>query len=107
MPSIFHEKIFYFGMIYHIMISIRRTSFWFGTVGLILILMKYVSTGRLLPETSLPVLLMWLVYAINVRYNKADRKMQENYQDQIFWLSMNTEVVDRLLTVGARASSSE
>jgi hypothetical protein len=40
---------------------------------------------------------VWLVYLLNVRYNKADRKMQENYQDQIFWLQMNNDVVESTL----------
>ena len=34
---------------------------------------------------------------LNVRYNKADRKMQENFQDQIFWLEMNQSAVDELI----------
>jgi hypothetical protein len=40
---------------------------------------------------------VWLIYALNVRYNKADRKMQENYQDQIYWLQMNNELVEGIL----------
>jgi len=31
-----------------------------------------------------------------VKYNKADRKMQDNYQDQIFWLQMNEELIKDL-----------
>jgi hypothetical protein len=32
-----------------------------------------------------------------VRYNKADRKMQENYKDQIYWLEVNNDLVETLL----------
>ena len=84
-------------MIYHIMINIRRTSFWFGlasAAGIMIhiALVQYVT----IPVVSV-TLLIWLVYGLNVRHNKADRKMQENYQDQIFWLEMNTETVDALI----------
>jgi hypothetical protein len=41
-------------------------------------------------------ILIWLIYLLNVKYNKADRKMQENYQDQIFWLQMNEELIQDL-----------
>jgi hypothetical protein len=104
MPASFHEKIFFFGMIYHVMISIRRTSFWFGVAGICLIIERYVTAGHILPETMLSVVLVWFVYALNVRYNKADRKIQENYLDQIFWLKMNDQLVSEVLTTGADAS---
>ena len=96
-PSAAHEKIFFFGTIYHIMISIRRTSFGFGIVGPILLAVDFTAKAHLTLQSVIPVLLVWLIYAVNVRYNKADRKMQENYQDQIFWLSMNTQLVDSLI----------
>jgi hypothetical protein len=32
-----------------------------------------------------------------VKYNKADRKMQENYLDQIFWLRMNEDLLKDIL----------
>jgi hypothetical protein len=41
-------------------------------------------------------LLVCLIYLLNVKYNKADRKMQENYQDQIFWQQMNGEIIKEL-----------
>jgi hypothetical protein len=41
-------------------------------------------------------LLACLIYLLNVKYNKADRKMQENYQDQIFWLQMNGGIIKDL-----------
>jgi hypothetical protein len=97
MPSTFHDKIFFFGMIYHIMISIRRTSFWFGLTGLVLLGVYFSRHGQIVLDTVVPVVGIWLIYAVNVRYNKADRKMQENFQDQIFWLSMNTKLIDGLL----------
>ncbi|MGA9406942.1 MAG: hypothetical protein WBW71_07400 [Bacteroidota bacterium] len=97
MPSPAHEKIFFFGTIYHIMISIRRTSFGFGLVGFVLLAVDVTMKSHLVLLSVLPVALVWLIYAMNVRYNKADRKMQENYQDQIFWLLMNTKLVDDLI----------
>ncbi|MGB2868299.1 MAG: hypothetical protein WBD36_07610 [Bacteroidota bacterium] len=98
-PQTFHEKIFYFGTIYHIMIQIRRTSFWFGLVAVAILGVELVWGAPLAQLQGLVVftVLVWLVYFLNVRYNKADRKMQENYQDQIFWLEMNDDVVKDLL----------
>lgn len=97
MPLTVHDKIFYFGMIYHIMINIRRTSFWFGVLGFLGLIVEIVMTNYLTPVSIVSVLLIWLVYFLNVRYNKADRKMQENYLDQIFWLEMNKELVDTMI----------
>ena len=97
MPEEAREKIFFFGTVYHVMISIRRTSFGFGVLGLALLLVDYTLKSHLLPASVLPVALVWLVYAVNVKYNKADRNMQENYLDQIFWLTMNTKLVDDLI----------
>jgi len=97
MPTAAHEKIFFFGTIYHIMISIRRTSFGFGIVGLVLLAVDFGLKSHFFIQSVIPVLLVWVIYVVNVRYNKADRKMQENYQDQIFWLSMNTQLVDGLI----------
>jgi chromate transport protein ChrA len=98
MPASFHEKIFFFGTIYHIMIQIRRTSFWFGIIFLAAVAMQiasgvFVQSGALL----IVAVLVWIVYGMNVRYNKADRKMQENYQDQIYWLEQNSDIVLTLL----------
>ncbi|MBM4168407.1 MAG: hypothetical protein FJ215_04545 [Ignavibacteria bacterium] len=99
MPSSFHEKVFYFGTIYHIMIQIRRTSFWFALLTSALILYQ-ISTGHELYQLQ-PLILfavgIWLVYLLNVQYNKADRKMQENYRDQIFWLQMHDDLVEYVL----------
>lgn len=97
MPLTVHDKVFFFGMIYHIMINIRRTSFWFGILGFIGLIVQIVMTQYMTPVSIVAVLLIWLVYFLNVRYNKADRKMQENYLDQIFWLEMNKEIVDRMI----------
>ncbi len=84
-------------MIYHIMINIRRTSFWFGLLGIIALVIQIAATQNTNMIAVTTVFIIWLVYGLNVRYNKADRKMQENYQDQIFWLEMNTEIVDSLI----------
>lgn len=98
-PAIFHEKIFYFGTIYHIMIQIRRTSLWFAVLATLATIAHAVSSpsGEATTLLALFATSVWLVYILNVRYNKADRKMQENYRDQIFWLEMNDELVDSLL----------
>ena len=99
MVPTFHEKIFYFGTIYHIMIQIRRTSFWFGLLAIAALAVELVAGIPLVQLQGLVVfaVLIWLVYILNVRYNKADRKMQENYQDQIFWLEMNDDTVKDVL----------
>ena len=98
-PIVFHEKIFFFGTIYHIMIQIRRTSLWFAVLATL-------TTGALaasgigvsaLGPLSLLAGIIWLIYLLNVRFNKADRKMQENYQDQIFWLQMHDDLIVDLL----------
>jgi membrane protein implicated in regulation of membrane protease activity len=98
MPPAFQDKVFFFGMIYYVMISIRRISFWFTFIGIILLLVKFAATGHFFIEGIIPVAFVGVVYVLNVRYNKADRKMQENFQDQIFWLTMNHELVDALIT---------
>jgi membrane protein implicated in regulation of membrane protease activity len=96
-PITMHDKVFFFGMIYHIMINIRRTSFWFGVMGIIGIIVQIAMLQQTTMLAVSSVFIIWLVYASTVRYNKADRKMQENYQDQIFWLEMNNEIVDSLI----------
>ena len=96
-PITMHDKVFFFGMIYHIMINIRRTSFWFGLFGIITLIVQIAAAQQTNMIAVSTVLIIWLVYGLNVRYNKADRKMQENYQDQIFWLEMNKEFVDSLI----------
>ena len=35
MPSAFHEKVFFFGTVYHILIQIRRTLFWFAILSIV------------------------------------------------------------------------
>jgi hypothetical protein len=105
MPLTIHDKIFFFGMIYHIMVNIRRTSFWFGLAGTAGLILQIVLTRYMTPMSAAAVLAIWFVYFLNVRYNKADRKMQENYIDQIFWLEMNTDVVDRLILMRIQTDS--
>jgi hypothetical protein len=99
MPTAFTEKIFLFGTIYHIMVQIRRMSFWFAVAGTMSILVR-MSMGIPLPEQQTAVIftvLVWFLYILNIRYNKADRKMQENYQDQILWLRMNNDLLEDIL----------
>jgi hypothetical protein len=97
-PAAFHEKIFFFGTVYHIMIQIRRTSFWFAILSVLCIAVQTATGTALMDQQGLILfcILVWLVYFLNVRYNKADRKMQENYQDQIFWLQMNEDIIKKL-----------
>jgi hypothetical protein len=97
-PPAFHEKIFFFGTVYHIMIQIRRTSFWFAILSLIYLTVQIALGIALVDQQGLVsfCLLVCLIYLLNVKYNKADRKMQENYQDQIFWLQMNGEIIKEL-----------
>jgi hypothetical protein len=98
-PPVFHEKIFFFGTIYHIMIQVRRTSLWFAVLAT-LIAGAMVTQGaalRTLGGLLIFAAVTWLLYLLNVRYNKADRKMQENYRDQICWLEMNNDLVESII----------
>lgn len=99
MPPAFHEKIFFFGTVYHIMTSIRRTSFWFALFATGAVAFEISRNTPLSEQQALLLytIAVWLVYLFNVRYNKADRKMQENYQDQIFWLQINNDQVESVL----------
>lgn len=99
MPPAFHEKIFFFGTVYHIMSSIRRTSFWFALFATGAVAVEVSRNTPLVDQQGLLLfaIAVWLIYLLNVRYNKADRKMQENYQDQIFWLQMNNDRVESIL----------
>lgn len=104
-PRSFHDKIFFFGTIYHIMILLRRTTFWFAVAALAGILIR-TAAGHPLADQAASVVFavaVWLIYLLNVRYNKADRKMQENYQDQIFWLEMNHEIVENTIRQYSRS----
>jgi hypothetical protein len=94
----FHEKVFFFGTVYHIMIQIRRTSFWFAVLSILSLAVQTASGIALADQQGLIsfCILVCIVYLLNVKYNKADRKMQENYQDQIFWLQMNPEIIKDL-----------
>jgi len=98
-PSVFHEKIFFFGTIYHIMIQARRTSLWFAVLAtliagaMVLQGVAFQALGGLLVFAAIA----WLLYLLNARYNKADRKMQENYRDQIYWLEMNNDLVESVI----------
>jgi hypothetical protein len=98
-PAVFHEKIFFFGTIYHIMIQVRRTSLWFAALATLIAGGLGVSgyTIRTLGGLIVFAAIAWLLYLLNVRYNKADRKMQENYRDQTCWLEMNNELVETVI----------
>jgi hypothetical protein len=97
-PSGFHDKVLFFGTVYHIMIHIRRTSFWFAILSLLFISIQIARGIALMEQQGLIIfcILVGLIYLLNVKYNKADRKMQENYQDQIFWLQMNEDLLKDL-----------
>jgi hypothetical protein len=106
-PQSFHDKIFFFGTVYHIMVLLRRTTFWFALAGLAGLLIRFAG-GATFAEQA-PALaftvVVWMIYLLNVRYNKADRKMQENYLDQIFWLEMNRELVENTIRQYSRSRS--
>lgn len=106
-PASFHDKIFFFGTIYHIMILLRRTTFWFAIVSIVGIFVQF-AAGKTFADQGASILFVaavWLIYLLNVRYNKADRKMQENYQDQIFWLEMNQDLVESTIKQFTRSRS--
>jgi putative effector of murein hydrolase LrgA (UPF0299 family) len=95
MPAPFHQRIFFFGMVFHILTTIRRVTLLYTLAGCA-ILGTFAAVHR--PEhitVSLIGLILFLgfIYLVNARFNKADRKMQENYQDQIQWLTMNQRLV--------------
>lgn len=99
MPPLPHDKIFFFGTVYHIMVHVRRTTFWFGILTGVSILW-HLSTGGTLPEAAGLTLLCasaWTVYGLNIGSNKADRNMQESYHDQILWMESNRPLIERLL----------
>jgi hypothetical protein len=98
-PPVFHEKIFYFGTIYHIMIQIRRTSLWFSVLATLIAAALVMQGVALQALYGLLVFaaIVWVLYLLNVRYNKADWKMQENYRDQIYWLEMNNDLVETII----------
>jgi hypothetical protein len=98
-PSVFHEKIFFFGTIYHIMIQVRRTSLWFAVLATLMAggLGAYGFSLKPLGGLIVFAAVAWILYLLNVRYNKADRKMQENYRDQICWLEMNNDLVESVI----------
>ncbi len=98
-PERFHEKIFFFGTMYSVIIQIRRTSLWFGIVSLLSVVLPWFSYGISLPSVSslLYLLFVWFLYFFYVRYNKAERSMQYNYSDQIFWLEMNKDIINTVL----------
>jgi hypothetical protein len=99
MPPLAHDKIFFFGTVYHIMVHVRRTTFWFGLLTALSIIW-HVSVGGDLSEIAGLVLLfvsVWIVYALNIGSNKADRNMQESYHDQILWMESNRPLIEKIL----------
>jgi membrane protein implicated in regulation of membrane protease activity len=106
-PAAFYEKVFFFGTVYHIMIQLRRTSFWFALVSVACLVIEFSRGFDVTTQQGLVVFAVgvWILYLLNVRYNKADRKMQENYQDQIFWLEMHNDLVEEVLRQHHRFSS--
>ncbi len=95
MPASFHQRIFFFGMVFHILTTIRRVSLFFVIAGCVTI-GTFAATqqiDRITPSLIMMILFLAFIYSINARYNKADIKMQENYRDQIQWLSMNQKLI--------------
>jgi hypothetical protein len=98
-PDSFQEKIFFFGTVYTVLITMRRITLWFAGLGTVAAIGEFTVGSVLAHEQGLMLLTtaLWIVYAMTVYYKKAERKMQENYQDQIFWLQMNDPVVKEVL----------
>ncbi|MBE0557687.1 MAG: hypothetical protein IH628_10690 [Proteobacteria bacterium] len=107
-PDSFHEKIFFFGAVYTILITMRRITLWSAVFGTVVVIAEFLGGSVLTAQHALVLLtsVLWLAYALAVFYNKAERKMQENYQDQIFWLQMNDAVVEEVLRKAKSVSSS-
>lgn len=99
MPATFHQRIFIFGTIYHVLTTIRRITLFFGLTGCAAIgtflLFRYYD--RITIALIVITISLLFIYFINARYNKADRKMQENYQDQIYWLTMHRNLLLNLI----------
>ncbi len=100
MPSTFHQRIFFFGMVFHVLTTIRRVTLWFAVMGIGVLLIHQFAVFTLQYDLSFVffTLILIVLYLLIIRYNKADRKMQENYQDQIHWLKMHQRLVIYLLT---------
>ncbi|MCX7983285.1 MAG: hypothetical protein N3A63_00025 [Bacteroidetes bacterium] len=98
-PERFHEKIIFFGSVYFVIIQLRRIALWFGAIAAFTLLIQHLFYGIYFPpvQKTLFMLLTWWIYYLTVRYNKAERKIQEIYDDQIIWLQMNSNTISRLL----------
>ena len=98
-PAVMHEKIFFFGSVYSVMVQVRRTSFWFALTGLVSVLVQISMSVPFPDQQGLLVftIVVSIIYLLNIRYNKADRKMQENYRDQIMWMEMNNHLIESIL----------
>jgi hypothetical protein len=98
-PPLAHDKVFFFSTVYHIMVHIRRTTFWFGVISVVSLVWSLSQGGTLSETAGLVVfaLSVWLVYALNIGSNKADRNVQESYHDQILWMDQNRPLIERLL----------
>jgi 4-hydroxybenzoate polyprenyltransferase len=81
------------------MIQIRRTSLWFSVLATLIAAALVMQGVALQALYGLLVFaaIVWVLYLLNVRYNKADWKMQENYRDQIYWLEMNNDLVETII----------
>lgn len=98
-PPAFHNKVFFFGAVYYIMTQLRRVSLSFAVLGTALVGVAAVQSASPsdLQAPAVFAISVWIVYLLNIRYNKADRKMQENYNDQILWMEMNQDLVDQVI----------
>jgi hypothetical protein len=95
MPASFHQRIFFFGMVFHILTTIRRVTLFFtlaacAALGFFAVMQQ---PGKITQSLIVMILSLGFIYLVNARFNKADKKMQENYQDQIQWLTMNQRLV--------------
>lgn len=106
-PSVLHDKIFTFGMIFYVINTIRRITLWFCIGSIILIGFSFDSIFGFFSYKGFFVALLWVVYFINSTYNKADRKMQQNYEAQIMWLQMNHSIIDTTLKTYIKTKANE
>jgi hypothetical protein len=104
----FYEKIFFFGTVYYILIQLRRTSFWFAILSIVSLSVQSAAGAAFMEQRGAIsfCIFIWLIYLLNIKYNKADRKMQENYQDQIFWLHLNEYLIQDLFIIYERSKKS-
>ena len=106
-PSIMHEKIFTFGMLFYVLNSIRRITLWFAISSTLFFAFTNESIFDFFSYKGFFIALLWTVYSLNSQFNKADEKMQDNYSAQILWMQLNSATVDAVIKSYLKTKSSE